>query len=518
MKLLLISIHIERNSRAVPLGAAMLASSLRQKCASGLESEIMNLYLDQSAIECAELIAKHNPDAVGFSIYLWNRTLTLEIAEILKQRIPDVILFAGGPEVSADYESLLSNSVIDFGLSGECEESIVEAMNHLLGGGDPAEMTAASSPASIKDLSLLPSPYLDQTLNLADYSGVLWELSRGCPFKCAFCYESRGTSGIRRFPIDRIRSELQLFTKAGIEEIFVLDPTFNYDRKAAKEMLNLIIEEAPEIKFFFEIRSEFLDEEMAELFASINCSIQIGLQSSSNEVLKCINRTIDQTNFENKILLLHQAGATYGFDLIYGLPHDTYAGFCESLDFAMSLAPNHVDIFPLAVLPGTELYDTAESLELKHLPQNPYLVISSPTFNEQEMQQAQELATAFDLFYNAGKAVPWFEVIRSIFEITPSEFFTRFSETIKTETETNIVLLQRKFVTDLFKKHGEENICSIACDIITYFGYYESLFDENMLLEFTHDPEELIELIDSGITDLRELSLMLQNKSPIRSA
>ncbi len=511
MKALFVSIHIERNSRAVPLGAAMLVSSLRKQRSGSIEAEILNLYLDQSAAECAELILKHKPDAVGFSIYLWNRELSLEISDILKKEIPAIIIFAGGPEVSADCDSILKNISIDFALTGESEESIVQAMDHLLKGDKPKDISTVGVPSSIKDLVALPSPYLDKTINLADYSGVLWELSRGCPFKCAFCYESRGTSGMRRFPIDRICSELQLFEKAEIEEVFVLDPTFNYNRKESKEMLRLIIKEAPEINFFFEIRSEFLDEEMAELFACINGSIQIGLQSSSNDVLKCINRSIDKTDFENKILLLHQAGATYGFDLIYGLPHDTYAGFCESLDFAMSLMPNHVDIFPLSVLPGTELFETAESLGLKHLPENPYLVTSSEKFNENDMQRSKDLAAAFDLFYNGGKAVPWFETIRNVLEISPSEFFTKFSETIKTEPETNIVLQQRSFVSDLLRKNGAEDLVSIACDIIAYFGYNEYLFDENMSLEFEHNPDELIELIDSGITDLHELALILSH-------
>jgi hypothetical protein len=238
-------------------------------------------------------------------------------------------------------------------------------------------------------------------------------------------------------------------------------------------------------------------------------AIQIGLQSSSNKVLKCINRSIDKHDFESKILLLHQAGAVYGFDLIYGLPHDTYNGFCDSLDFVMSLMPNHVDIFPLAVLPGTELFSTAKSLGLKHLPDNPYLVTSSETFSEHDMQRAEDLAAAFDLFYNGGRAVPWFETIRDALDIAPSTFFTKFSEKIKAEPKTNIVLQQISFVSELLRKSGKENLVSIACDVIAYFGYDEYLFDESMSLEFEHDPEELIELIESGITDLHELAAIL---------
>src|SRR6185369_4234334 len=85
------------------------------------------------------------------------------------------------------------------------------------------------------------------------------------------------------------------------------------------------------------------------------CSLQIGLQSADPLVLKQVGRSFNRDDFSRRVGLLNDSGAVFGFDLIYGLPSDTLNGFCNSIDYAMPLHPTHLDIFPLAVLPGTRL-------------------------------------------------------------------------------------------------------------------------------------------------------------------
>jgi len=418
MDLVLVAIHIEASPRAVPLGPAMLASALKRAFPEAIRTRVLDLFLQQSAEACALRILAERPQAVGFSMYVWNRTRALEIAGILKRSDPGLIIFAGGSEATADFQGVLLDPAMDFVLPGEGEEIIVAAMGRLLQGAAPRDLQDTIEPAPILDLATLASPFLDGTLDLAAYSGQLWELSRGCPFTCDFCFESRGGSGTRRVPMARVEAELRLFEQSLVSQVLVLDPTFNYDRKQAKEVLRLIRRTAPGIHFFFEIRSEFLDRELAGLFAGIKCTLQIGLQSARPEVLKQIGRTLDPADFQRKILLLHQAGATYGFDLIYGLPGDDLEGFQASLDFALGLMPNHLDIFRLSVLPGTRLRETAEGLGLVHQRNNPYQVLSSSTFSGPDLDRAERLARSCDLFYNQGKAVPWFAILLAALDIT----------------------------------------------------------------------------------------------------
>lgn len=524
MKLVLAAIHIKASSRAVPLGSAMLASVIRRAFGEEIQTRILNLYLDQPAVECANRILESDPDHVGFSMYMWNRSLTLEIAAILKQRRPGLVVFAGGAEATADQKGVMGDPAMDFVLAGEGEELIVETLGRILKGATPHEIAASARPIPVKDLATLPSPFLDGTLKLADYSGALWELSRGCPFTCDFCFEARGTAGIRRVPMQRVEAELELFAASGVREVFVLDPTFNYHKANAKQLLRLIAAKAPDIHFFFEIRSEFIDPEMAALFAAIRCSLQIGLQSAHDAVLRMVSRRFDPADFEAKILLLHNADVTYGFDLIYGLPGDSLEGFRASLDFAMSLVPNHIDAFRLAVLPGTRLAETAPALNLEHETCNPYLVIASPTFSHKDIALAERIAHGCDVLYNQGKAVPWFGIIMEALEMSSAEVFERFAVWLESHPSGNLTQTQRDFIASLFEKRGDSLMGSIAADIISYFGYSAELMDAPPMdsdrrdppsrrVTFNHDPEDLLAQMQAGTISLEELVFSLPKKA-----
>ena len=514
MHLVLAAIHLEASPRAVPLGPAMLASALKRAYPDTVQTRVLDLFLQQSAAACADQILASDPDGVGFSLYVWNRALGREIATTLRARKPSLLLFAGGAEASADPAGMLAEGWLDLVLPGEGEELLVAVVGALLRGDSLDGVRRGIRPGLVQDLGSLPSPYLDGTLDPSAYSGMLWELSRGCPFRCDFCFESRGTAGTRRVPMDRVQAELRHFEACGVSQVFVLDPTFNFDQRQAKAILRLIAAEAPAIHFFFELRSEFIDEELAELFASLRCTLQIGLQSADDAVLRRISRTIDPEDFEAKVLLLHEAGATYGFDLIYGLPGDSLEGFCASLDFTFSLAPNHVDIFPLSVLPGTRLQDTAPGFGLQHLPEVPYTVLASPTFSAADMAAAARLAEACDRLYNQGRAVPWFALLLEALALSPSELFERFAAFQADHSEADTTDLQVAFFDHCFQGRAE---APVAADLVTYFGRSGALLEAAggalpevpCLASFHHDPQVLLELLEAGITDLGQLASLL---------
>ncbi|MBR4599011.1 MAG: radical SAM protein, partial [Treponema sp.] len=272
------------------------------------------------------------------------------------------------------------------------------------------------------------SPYLDGTLDVAKYGGALWELARGCPFKCSYCYESKGEKKIAYFPMERLEKEIELFAKKNISQVFVLDPTYNASKERAINMLKIIEKKAPGMFFYFEARAEFIDRELARAFARIPCCLQIGLQSANPEVLKNVHRTLDKKKFEKNIGFLNEEGVTFGFDLIYGLPGDNFAGFCQSIDFALGLYPNNLELFCLSVLPGTDLHDAAQGFGLEWESQPPYHVLRTPQFSEKDLAKAEKLALATNLFYTKGRAVAWFNSVLYVLREKPSEFLKSFVE------------------------------------------------------------------------------------------
>jgi radical SAM superfamily enzyme YgiQ (UPF0313 family) len=540
-KISLVSIHCAPSPQAVPLATAFLKSAAIKAPA---DIALLDFFSGQFPDECASSILKTRPDAVGFSMYCWNRNLCLEIAKRLRIHLPKIKIFAGGPEVTATPEKSLKSGIFDFIIVGEGEVPFTEFCQRfasakdindiagLLTSQETACVTAVQPAAS---LDTIPSPFLSGILDTRDYSGILWQLSRGCGFRCDFCFDSRGESRVRRFPLERLEAELRHFAANEVSQIFVLDSTFNQDVKRAKTILRMIKKIAPGIHFHFEVRSEFIDREMAELFSKITCSLQIGLQSSNPAILKKVGRAFGRDDFKSRISLLNESGAVFGFDLMYGLPGDNLQGFYNSLDFAISLYPNHLDIFPLAVLPGTALQLRSEEIELRYHQDPPYTLISSPTFSVDEMCKAQQVAAACDIFYSRGKAVAWFNSVMDVIGQKPSEFFQSFGEMLANRSggkfgegdfsDVDVWKLQRDFLIQTFSTKKLKRFQNLVLDLAYYHYHYAAAIlapqnisskrlkqGHNILdctlrrsdsLQLARFHYEILELIEAGAPDIR---------------
>lgn len=487
-KVIFTTLLIEKSPQALPLGAACVASSVKH---SPLTKDIADVALipfckeddefikhsasddDAAAFMAAELL-KLNPKIVGFSIFVWNRIVLEKTAAILQSN--GIKTMCGGPEVTANPASFKN---FDKVCSGEGEYQIPSLIYELITGMTPQlkdiENSTLTDELCYQGLS---SPYLDGTLDPSEFEGALWELARGCPFKCSYCYESKGEKKVRMFPMERIEKELELFAKKRVPQVFVLDPTYNANKKHAIELINKIAKKTPDTFYYFEARAEFIDRELARAFTKIPCSLQIGLQSADPNVLNLVNRPFNKSSFLKGINCLNQEGAVFGLDVIYGLPGDSLQGFKNSVDFAISQYPNNLELFCLSVLPGTDLHDRAESLKLVWQSQPPYHIIHTPTFSSDDIKKAAGIAKACTLFYNDGRAVPWFNTILHALHMKSSEFFNSFykymvsqnvDEGICTDHRA-VEKVQIAFIRQLFAQRKMEKMLDAALDIISFNG------------------------------------------------
>jgi radical SAM superfamily enzyme YgiQ (UPF0313 family) len=413
--------------RAAPLGAARLAAAL--KAASGLAGRFRVEIVEGVATDLPEALAAKaaafKADLVGLSLYSWNSGLLETAGALVKAGHPGSVVVAGGPNASADPERLRKLDLADVVVAGEGEAAIVDIVRAMLD-GKPLPGPVIRAP--LLDPASLSSPWLDGTLDPARWGGAAVELTRGCPFRCSFCFESKGAAKLRRFPLELIAKEIARFQEARVEEVFVLDPTFNADQRRMADAIYLFNEHGPELRYFIELRAELLTAEQARLLSTLDCSVQIGLQSSDPKVLALVNRELEPERFAKKLRLLDEEGIIYGLDLIYGLPGDDIHGFKRSLDYALGLGPNHLDVFRLAVLPGTALHDQSAGLGLQYEPVAPYLVRSTPTFNAADLDQAERFANAVDVLYTKGRAVMWFRSVAVLAKARPSTLVARFAD------------------------------------------------------------------------------------------
>jgi hypothetical protein len=553
MRIALVAVHPCPSPQALPLANAFLQSYLTAVPQTTVV-EIMraDFYLGQECAATVAEITRLQPALVGFSLYVWNRGMCCEMADELRRRLPGITIFAGGPEATADPFGVLAGTGFDFLIAGEGEGPFAAVCARLSEGGAvcgiPGVATRTETGISLVpavpfiDLDDIPSPWLSGVIDAGHYPGILWQLSRGCGFCCDFCFDSRDRHGVRRFSLERVEEELLYFASQGVSQIFVLDSTFNQDQRRAKKILRMIARLAPQIHFHFEVRSEFIDREMAELFAGITCSLQIGLQSADPQVLKQVGRTFRRDDFVSRSMLLNDSGAVFGFDLMYGLPGDTLAGFRDSLDFALGLYPNHLDIFPLAILPGTALAARSETIGLRYLQEPPYTMIDSPSFSADDMEAAHKLATACDIFYTRGRAVAWFNGVLDALGLRPAEFLQRFAQWLETEkgaaiseadlADDQIWQLQRAFLTGTFSPKRLKRFLPAVLDLVDYHYHYAAalmtpppppaqgmtgarlllqaalrLADSARLAAFQY---EILEILEAGAADVRGFSDGLQ--------
>ena len=528
MKLVLVSMPARDSPEALPLGAASIAAAIKAAGASVPELRaVMTVSLEarpgESPAKVASRIASEKPDAVGFSVYSWNRTAFAEAAKRLRAAMPGLILFAGGPEATADPEAFALQAGLDFAIAGEGESAAVAAMSAIaLFGRDALRDIAgvvlpgrAWRRAPPEEASALPSPWLLGTMDLEGCGGdVVWELSRGCPFRCAYCYESKGSSGSRPFPMERIEAELDLFARSGVRYAFVLDPTFDADPERAALLLDLFRARAPGMRWKFEVRAELLNKALVRRFAALDCSLQIGLQSARSETLACVGRPgFDRREFARKIAMLNQAGVSFGLDLIYGLPGDRLSDFEEGVDFALGLGPNHLDIFPLALLPGTELAERAAELGIEAEGEPPYLVRRTRELPPADLEKAAALAMAADRFYTAGRAVGWFDAARRPLRFSPAVILKEFGSYSAArggrglgnnrgpDDPLSIEAEQLGFLEAAYEKAGLGGLFPALRDLVRLHGAWGRALaeGEESLLALSYDPEEVLGAAAAGL-------------------
>ncbi len=488
---------IEKSPQALPLGAACIASGIKnydctKNCTKvylkafsledkefekfGGNSEAAADFIANTLINSAEELCDDKSilkkTIFCFSVFVWNVEILRKAANILREK--GFICIAGGPEITAHPDFYKD---FDYTVSGEGELSVPQLISKII--NSKSEKSDSIIKSTSPELSLLHSPYLDGIINPSEYGGALWELARGCPFKCAYCYESKGEKTVRLFPMERIKAELDLFAKKKIPQVFVLDPTYNVNKRRAVELLRLIASKTPDTFYYFEARAEFIDRELAREFTRIPCALQIGLQSANEETLRLVNRPFDRKKFIKGLSILNEEGVTFGLDLIFGLPGESFSSFREGIDFAISMLPNNLEIFCLSVLPGTDLYDRAKGLGLEYEEFPPYHVKRTKLFTVEDMERARRLATACSYFYNAGRAVTWFNSVCRVLKIKASRFFEGFYERNKkicedvTSCECNHAELEKvqlEYLKSLFSERKQEKYFRVVEDIVRFYG------------------------------------------------
>lgn len=437
---------IDLNSSYAHSSLALPALHAQIMTDTSMEWEIVSATINENVGMIVDEICRHRPDVLAATAWLFNHEQLLHVTSRVKALLPDACLVLGGPEFLGDNEAFLrKNPFVDCVFRGEGEEAFPqwlacrnrpEEWNRIPGLCylTPQKEYKDNGTARVTDFARLTAPEESRFFNWSK-PFVQLETTRGCFNTCAFCV-SGGEKPVRTLPIEDIRRRLEVIRSHGIGNVRVLDRTFNYNSRRAKELLRLFLEFHPHIRFHLEIHPALLSEELKEelrLLPAGLLHLEAGIQSLREPVLRKSRRAGALSDALDGLRFLCSLPNTETHaDLIAGLPLYRLDEIFEDVRTLAKYRAGEIQLESLKLLPGTEMRRRAEELGIQYSPLPPYEVLQTRETSVSELQTARRLSRLLDGFYNAPV---WQELTRELI-LHDEQFLRRFLDQL---TRANLI-------------------------------------------------------------------------------
>ncbi len=381
---------------------------------TSVEWEIVSATINENVGMVVDEIYRHQPDILAATTWLFNHEQLLHITSRVKALLPQACLILGGPEFLGDNEEFLrKNTFVNCVFRGEGEEAFPQWLAcwnkpeqwHSIPG--LCYLTANkqykdNGIARVMDFDCLTAPEESPFFNWSK-PFVQLETTRGCFNTCAFCV-SGGEKPVRTLDMESIRQRLQTIHNHGIKNVRVLDRTFNYNPRRAKDLLRLFLEFHPDIRFHLEIHPALLSEELKAALQQLPkglLHLEAGIQSLREPVLRQSRRMGALADaLEGLAFLCSLPNMETHADLIAGLPLYHLHEIFEDVRTLAGYNAGEIQLESLKLLPGTEMRRRAKELGISYSPLPPYEVLQTNEISVSELQTARQLSRLLDGFYN----------------------------------------------------------------------------------------------------------------------
>ncbi len=354
----------------------------------GLRVEILDLGYeggDHRALLCTleELGPFH---AIGVSCYSsFDYRRVVALARFLREHLPDVPLIAGGYHASAVPQDLLPPlAPFDAVVVGEGERPLQRLLEDILGGRSvEGDILGPDPVAQLDDLPPydwdLLARYWPRAARLGRKLQI--HLSRGCPYRCAFCMErAKGEASWRAFSPARAIAELQRLAsrvELGSWVVNLADPLFGFQRSWRREVLEGVLEAKLRPRQFWTLtRADDLDDLDVKLLAQARFSIGVGLESGSPEMLRVIGKTRQPQAYlaamRRLATMSREHGLSWAANVIVGHPGETPSSLEATARFVQELylsAPETcgwLSVDPFRLYPGSQVHAAMGEYERDH--------------------------------------------------------------------------------------------------------------------------------------------------------
>jgi radical SAM superfamily enzyme YgiQ (UPF0313 family) len=379
----------------------------RDKELDGVAIDFLRFPREDDPEAAALRILESRPALVGFTCYLWNIKMILDIARRVRRLSPSTAIVLGGAEVAPIPDRILgATAEVDFVALGEGEETFRLLLHAAVLRDRPLAQVPGlafrengaivkTAVAPLIDLALVPAVYGGG--DLTDHNALL-EAARGCPFLCSFC--DWGPRKMRYVPLARLEGEIRDLSDR-YKLVILCDADLLMDKKHGLAVMEMFYaatkkKKGREFALQFDTNPVFLCDKVIEIMSRDPeiFHLGFGLQSTNEETLKRIHRPFDMKKAESNLRRLKLAvpQARIGFTAIYGLPGDDLNSFRATVDWILKWKPTSFGPNQLMVLPGADLIDESHPSKFKYQSEPPYQVYETDVMSAADMAKARELS------------------------------------------------------------------------------------------------------------------------------
>ncbi len=378
-------------SYAIGCLSGMLKAHGHQTSLLNINEKLAPIPSDQ---ELLDRVRAYEPGLIGFSVVTNQYRYALQVARLLKENT-DIPLICGGVHPTMAAEAVLASGAFDYVCVGEGEGALLELANRLEKGEETtniANLWCRQDGKTIRNkvrpfVSLDELPPLDyevfdfQRLIDAKHGWVGVMTSRGCPFRCSYCFNHRLVEIYRqdlglatgklnyirhRQPADVVAElEWLLANYANINTFILDDDLFTVDKQYLLEFCKLYSRRV-KVAFVCNAHVSIFDGEMAEALKGAGCKIvKFGIESGSPRVRReVMNRHMSNDKIMSAFKEAQDVGLHTSAFVMMGLPTETREEILETTDLLARVRPGRFRWAVFFPYPGTRAYELAESLGL----------------------------------------------------------------------------------------------------------------------------------------------------------
>lgn len=379
-------IYADKGDPVLPQGVLYVASYLSD---FGFDPVILDTRVEQPTLKHFE-----NCLAVGISSMTGHQIgESLKICSLIRSVSPETPIIWGGIHPSITPEQTAAHPMVDVVIRGEGEKTMGEVLQRIRDGSrdfsgicsvsyKTSSGAVVSNPdADILDLDTLP-PLKYELLKLDGYSKTTdyfpYLSSRGCPFKCTFCF-NRGMNAVwRHRSVENVINDLKIVNDSlgldksvhFLDDNLLTDPSFARNLFEAKLRQNLRFEwnASSTIKGFL----KYSHEDLALFRKSGLQYIRFGAESGSPKIIKQIRKNFTHEDAFQVVERCKQHEFRAVFNFMVGFPGETAEDRKMTFDFIDRLRMRFKEYFSvktiwrLVLFPGTD--DFARAVEEGYKP------------------------------------------------------------------------------------------------------------------------------------------------------